>query len=95
MGVQIGVQKGVQMGVQMGVQIGVQTGVQIGVQTGSRRGSRRGPYGIQKGGPEGRVHVLYRPCSGYLSTSSFDVLFEMGQSQMMQTGFCFMSLLWK
>ena len=57
MGVQIGLQKGFRIGVQMGVQIGVQMGVQIGVQT----GSRRVPYGVQKGGPEGGVHVLYRP----------------------------------
>ena len=31
----------------------------------------------------------------YLSTSSFDVLFEMSQSQTLQTGVCFMSLLCK
>ena len=51
---------GVQIGVQKGVQIGVQMGFQIGVQTGSRRESRRGPYGVQKGGPDEGVHVLYR-----------------------------------
>ena len=31
----------------------------------------------------------------HLSTPSFDGLFEMSQSQTMQTGVCFMSLLWK
>ena len=51
--------------------------------------------GLGGGGGGGGGYEYFLELHIRLLKSSFDVLFEMIQSQMMQTNACFMSRLWK